>query len=70
MTKVKLHMDHNVIDDKRFDDTVARIANYYEDELYDEYENAIVYYANKFDLDENFIEDAALDYFHYGPDCG
>lgn len=70
MAKVKLNIVDNCIEDERFDKAVARIATFYEDELYDEYEEAIAYYADKFDLDETFIEDAALDLYYYGPDCG
>lgn len=68
--KIQLHMVMNTIDDKRFDIAITRIARYYENEMYDEYEDAIAYYADRFGLDENFIEDAAMDLYYYGPDCG
>ena len=70
MAKVELNIVDNCIEDERFDRAIRRIATFYEDELYDEYEEAIERYAKQFGLDENFVEDAAIDYFYYGPDCG
>ena len=46
--KIQLHMVMNTIDDKRFDIAITRIARYYENEMYDEYEDAIAYYAKNF----------------------
>ena len=70
MTMTKLHMDGNCINDPRFDRAIARIAKCYEVEDYDGYEHFIEYYANKFDLSENFVEDAAMDLYYYGPNVG
>lgn len=66
----KLNMDGTTINDPRYDRAIARIAKCYEVEDYDGYEHFIEYYANKFDLPENFIEDAAMDLYYYGPNVG
>jgi len=70
MAYVNLHVVDNCIEDKRFDGAVAKIAEYYADENYDAYEGAIEFYAVLFGLSENFIEDAAMDYYYFGPERG
>lgn len=70
MALVNLHVVDNCIEDKRFDKAIENIAEHYWNEDYDAYEKAIEYYAILFDLSENFIEDAAMDYYYFGPDRG
>lgn len=66
----KLNVNRNYINDPRFDRAIARIAKCYETEDYDGYEHFVEYYANKFGLSENFVEDAAMCLYYYGPEVG
>lgn len=68
MAKIQLNIVNNFIEDVRYDNAVKEIAECYKNEKYDEYEDLIAYYASIFGLNENFIEDAAIDYY-YGFDC-
>ena len=62
------------------DDAIRRIAMAYEnlvkaetfeqEDIWSEkYETLIAVYAKRLNIDENWLEDSALDYYHFGPDC-